>query len=216
MNIFEFWREVTEDKSGRYIHHEDESVLSELSHLVGDDLDFSFPPGPIFGPLKTAKIVLCYANPGIDDLSLDTIRRPEFQTELFDQLAGINNYPHHLSGWKEWFNQRANSLFDGDIELAGKHISVFNLIPYASVNMDKVEKVANCLPSVWVAQNYLRSVLIPKAKSGDILLIMCRSGHLWGLKSAHGCDNILINNVRSGFSQDVKNKVKEWCHRQGI
>lgn len=216
MSFFEFWSEAIYDKSDSYIHSEDESVLSELSHLIDDDLDFSFPPGPIFGPLKTAKIILCYANPGIDDLSLEAIRNPKSLAELFEQLAGNKNYPHHLAGWREWFNQRANSLFDGDIELAGRHISIFNLVPYSSVNMDKVEKIANCLPSVWVAQNHLRSVLIPKAKAGEVLLIMCRSNHLWGLKSTHGCENILINNVRNGFSQSVKIKVKEWRHLNGI
>ncbi|UAB73831.1 hypothetical protein INR79_22055 [Vibrio sp. SCSIO 43132] len=216
MDLFEFWREVTVDKSGRCIHHEDEIILRELSHLVGDDLDFSFPPGAIYGPLKTAKIVLCYANPGVDDLSLDTVRSPEFKSELYDQLLGTNDYPHHLPGWNQWFGVIANSLFDGHIELAGKHISVFNLVPYASINMDRVKKVANCLPSAWVAQNYLRTVLIPKAKSGDILLIMCRSGHLWGLKSMYGCDNIVINGVRYGFSRSVKKKVKEWRNLNGI
>ncbi|EGQ8224942.1 hypothetical protein GUM54_17630 [Vibrio cholerae] len=214
--IFEYWNNVIDDQSGRYIHPEDENVLIELSHLVENDMDFSFPPGPIFGPLKTAKIVLCYANPGIDDLSLNTIQDSEFKDELFKQLTGVHKYPHHLAGWNEWFSPRANSLFDGDIELACEYMSVFNLVPYASRNMDKVEKIANCLPSVWIAQNYLRTVLIPKAKAGDILLIMCRSSHLWGLKSAHGSDNILMNNVRSGFSQDVKKKVKEWRHLKGI
>jgi len=96
------------------------------------------------------------------------------------------------------------------LEQASHQMAVINLIPYASENMDNLASIANCLPSSWVAQRFLREHLIPKAKKGETLLIMCRSAHLWGLKSSHGSDNIIINKTRMGFTAEVKSKALAW------
>jgi hypothetical protein len=82
--------------------------------------------------------------------------------------------------------------------------------------MDKVQFIANSIPSVWAAQSYLRDVLIPKAKNGKILLIMCRSSQYWGLRSSHGSENIILNNVRSGFTEKTKAKVNDWRKKKGL
>ncbi len=74
---------MANDRSGHYAHKEDQLVLDQLNHLIEDDLDFSFPPGPIFGPLKTVEIVLYYANPGVDDLSLAALQSSASISELF-------------------------------------------------------------------------------------------------------------------------------------
>ncbi len=78
-----------------------------------------------------------------------------------------------------------------------------------------IQSVANSIPSVWAAQNYLRNVLIPKAKSDQILLIMCRSSQYWELRSSHGSENIILNNVRSGFTEKTKAKVNDWRENNG-
>lgn len=208
MSLFSFWQ--PEMLAERYQHRDDVMVLQELRGLYGDDFYFDFPPGPYFGPLKTAKVVLCYANPGADTPSKDTVSQHHNRHLLFRQLQGDQSYPHKLPGWDRWFTPRANSLFGGDIDTAAKNTAVLNLLPYASEDMSKAEKIANCLPSAWAAQRYLRETLIPKAQRGEILLMMCRSAHLWGLMSSRGSDNILINRVRSGFSAEIKSQAQKW------
>ncbi|UPW16934.1 hypothetical protein M0C34_11825 [Agarivorans sp. TSD2052] len=208
MSIFEFWKEV--ESGEKHIHPDDKTVLAELKHYHKSDLNYSFPPGPFFGPLKTAKIILCYANPSVDAPSLDTVACNLNRETLMRQLDGEQPYPYELNGWGQWFSQRANSLFGGDVKLASKQLAVINLIPYASKSMDNVERIASCLPSAWAAQNYLRYTLIPKALKGEILLVMCRSAHLWGLRSSHGSDHIIINTARSGFDQNSKKRITEW------
>lgn len=205
MSIFEFWQRL--DKDSGYIHPDDAIILNELEKEYPMDFNFNFPPGQYFGPLKTAKIVLCYANPGVDTPSLKAISDPTNHEFLLKQLSGEENYPYQISGWYEWFSKVANSLFNGDIQLASSTIAIANLLPYASVNMDKAEPIAQCLPSVWVMQNHLRNNLIPKAKNGEILLVMCRSNHLWGLRSCHNSENIIISNTRTGFTAQTKEKV---------
>lgn len=71
MSLFTFWQ--PEMLTENYQHRDDVTVLQELRGLYGDDFYFDFPPGPYFGPLKTAKVVLCYANPGADHPSKETI-----------------------------------------------------------------------------------------------------------------------------------------------
>ncbi|MCE9925703.1 hypothetical protein LZ640_14805 [Aeromonas media] len=209
MSLFEFWEQL--DKSENYIHPDDQLVLNELNE--SHDFNFDFPPGHYFGPLKTAKIVLCYANPGVDAPSLSAITDAVNRQTLLKQLSGEENYPYKIPGWFEWFSKVANSLFRGDIELASSTIAVANLLPYASVNMDKSEVIANCLPSTWAMQNHLRENLIPRAKNGEILLVMCRSSHLWGLRTSHSSENIIINNTRTGFTEQTKSKVSHFIEK---
>ncbi|WP_207910794.1 hypothetical protein [Providencia alcalifaciens] len=140
----------------------------------------------------------------IDTDSRFTITNSEHIETLRRQLGGRQDYPYQLDGWTNWFKSRANTLFNGNRVVASKNISVLNLIPYVSQDMTKVGKIANCLPSVWQSQKYLRETLIPKAEEGKILLIMCRAASLWGLRTSVGSKNILINPTRSGFSSDIK------------
>ena len=191
-------------------HSDDLVVLEELKETFDIDSEFEFglPPGPFFGPLRTAKIVLCYANPSRDAKTAEVIQSASLKRQLFAQLDGLHPYPYEIPGWDKWFKPVANSLFDGNLELASNNICVFNLIPYASTNMDKVQGFAASLPSVWAAQEYLRRTLIPKAVRGEVLLVMCRSAQLWGLQTPHRANNIVINKTRIGFTDDTKMQVK--------
>ncbi|MDK1310578.1 hypothetical protein [Pseudoalteromonas ardens] len=210
MDIIEFWKDCRDKKLN--IHPEDKAVLGELSGLL--DFNYDFPPGPYFGPIKTAKVILCYANPSINRPSLKTISVPSHNAKLFEQLSGEEPYPYDLDGWKSWFSQRANSIYGGQLDAASKNLAIFNLIPYASETMDIAGKHANCLPSAWAAQEYLRRVLITKAKKGEILLVMCRSNNLWGLKTSLGCENIVINKSRNGFSTKSKEIIGKWLRNK--
>lgn len=210
MDFFEYWH--TCHKSLSTEHPNDRVVLGELESIDVNEFEFALPPGPFFGPLKNAKIVLCYANPSRDSKTSEVINSSDHLNQLFEQLDGLQPYPHKIPGWDSWFRPVANSLFDGDVIAASNNISVFNLVPYASTNMDRVKTFANCLPSVWAAQDYLRNTLIPKALQGDILLVMCRSSQLWGLRTPFGSEkNIVINRgARVGFTKETKETVIAW------
>ena len=212
MDFFEFWNICL--AMGLAKHPDDLDVLGELYHNlqkpIDSEFEFGLPPGPFFGPLKTAKIVLCYANPSCDESTAEVVASTALKEQLFAQLDGLQSYPYQIPGWNKWFKPVANSLFDGNCELASKHISVFNLVPYASTNMDQVQSFATSLPSVWAAQEYLRRTLIPQALREEILLVMCRSSQLWGLQTPHGSANIVINKTRVGFTDETKKRIKAW------
>ncbi|QSX33955.1 hypothetical protein JYB87_01485 [Shewanella avicenniae] len=218
MDFFEYWKPCL--AIGLTKHPDDLVVLDELNHElqkpIDSEFEFGLPPGPFFGPLKTAKIVLCYANPSRDSKTSEVVADVALKEQLFAQLDGLHSYPYQIPGWDKWFKPVANSLFNGNCEQAAKHISVFNLVPYASTNMDIVQSFATSLPSVWAAQEYLRYTLIPKAKRKEILLVMCRSSQLWGLQTSHDAENIIINRTRVGFTDDTKMRVKAWCHQLAL
>lgn len=211
ITIFEYWQRFDHRVGNN--HPDDKAVLAELQAAYSLDFKYEFPPGPYFGPLKTAKIVLCYANPSADQPSIEAVSKQNHRDTLLSQLSGEEDYPYQIGGWDAWFNRVANSLFAGETELASRTVAIANLIPYASVNMDNLEAIANCLPSVWAMQDHLRHNLIPRAKRGEILLVMCRSSHLWGLRTSHGSDNIIINNVRSGFTEQTKERISTFLHQ---
>ncbi|MFB2801012.1 hypothetical protein [Shewanella seohaensis] len=212
MDFFDYWNPCL--AIGLTKHPDDLAVLDEFHYAlkkpIASEFEFGLPPGPFFGPLKTAKIVLCYANPSCDESTAEVVASQELKDKLFAQLNGLQSYPYQIPGWDKWFKPVANSLFDGNSALASKHICVFNLVPYASINMDQVQSFATSLPSVWAAQEYLRRTLIPQALREEILLVMCRSSQLWGLQTPHGSANIVINKTRVGFTDETKKRIKAW------
>jgi len=97
MDIFQYWDRMKQTSG--YKHPEDLVVLKELEDDIKGDINFDFPPGPYWGPIKSAKIVLCYANPSINSPSIDTIKCKEKVDVLMNQLKGTEKYPYNLNGW---------------------------------------------------------------------------------------------------------------------
>lgn len=197
------------------MHPRDIDIIEDLKKKIDMELKFEYPPGPFFGPLKDAKIVFLYGNPGVDDESDVSIQDNAHRSTLFAQLKGTEPYPFKIPGWEKWFSNKFNQVFEFGSdntkrEKIARIISVFNLIPYASVNMDKLNTVAHCLPSVWEAQIFLRNTLIPNAKEGKLLLVVSRSSHLWGIKTTYRSENILINGARHGFDDFCKKRIREF------
>jgi hypothetical protein len=207
MELFDFW-----DHNLRFhenIHPADEKVLSDKL-FAKSGFSFKFPPGPYFGPLKTAKIVFLYGNPGVDPESERNISDSNNANTLYNQLSGEENYPIQLSGWKSWFTRKMESSFTQYMELAIKNVAIFNCSPYASKNMDNILSVLNCLPSTWMAQNYLRNILLQDAFMGKRMLVICRAGSIWGVKTTLGCKNVLINRNRSWIDKENVAFIKKW------
>lgn len=208
MNIFEFWEQI-QQSDDLNIHQEDKVVLEHCN--VG--FDYSFPPGPYFGPLKNSKLIFFYGNPGIDIKSKMTIQDIEKRNELYVQLSGDKPYPINLPGWNEWFSNKFSNLFGDKLIDASSIISIFNVIPYASENMDNLNPNFNCLKSTWIAQEYLRKTLLPDALSQKRMLVICRSSSLWGIKTDLNSANIIINKSRNGIDEVNKEKIITWFNK---
>ncbi|MGW1444124.1 hypothetical protein ACWA06_15425 [Serratia rhizosphaerae] len=107
MELCKFWSNTVYDDSKGYIHQDDVVVLDELSKLVDGSIDRTFLPGPFFCPLKRAKIVLFYANPSLDEASIQGVNADGSRIFLLNQLTGINFVP---ISWKDGDNGFPNAL----------------------------------------------------------------------------------------------------------
>ena len=104
------------------------------------------------------------------------------------------------------------------MEYARHWVSVFNVCPYSSQNMNGSEtSLAAGLPSVWAAQRHLRDVLIPRALSGEIHLVFLRKHELWGV--TEGWDSEHIHVVRGRelggtIPEELGCRLQNWLGRE--
>ena len=92
--------------------------------------------------------MISYANPAFhkDDKKLEN------KKIMKKQLSGREPLPTQIETWKGWYKKKKLHLLD-DLDDSDK-LCVFNICPYASVDMSKDVnwRVASGLPSVWMAQ----------------------------------------------------------------
>ena len=217
-DIFDYWQyENLESLEGneyeKDVHKEDLSFLKpKMSEERGAQLSFDFKgriPSPWDGNLKSAKIVICYANPLSD---IDDVNN---KVQMLEQLSGSAPLPTNIKPWNRWYKQKMFGRL-GKFKNSNT-ISVFNLCPYASENMSDINwRTASCLPSVWWAQKHLREVLIPMALDKEIFLVIARAHKYWGIPSWDNIDlfkegNLRIQTNRGGFIQeDIVRDFMTW------
>ena len=190
-DIFEFWRRWSRDLDGS-VHPDDRPFLDAASG-IDFELNVGRPPTPWDGPLASAKIIFCYANPRFsqDDL------HDEYIEIMRRQLDGNQPLPIDLPHWGSWYREQFGFL--GSLAEIDQLVAVFNVCPYASRNMDGANgRVSAGLPSTWAAQRHLREVLIPKAKQGEIILVIPRAHQRWGVTIGFDSDNIILDAAPHG------------------
>ncbi|MDB0051778.1 hypothetical protein N9F57_02715 [Gammaproteobacteria bacterium] len=224
-DIFDFWQhknlESLKDGAKRKdVHKDDKRFISakiEEEEKKKANISFQFNgrvPSPWDGNLREAKIVICYANPASND---DHLVHREL---MLEQLSGNAPLPTDIPEWKDWYENKKFSTLQENFDRSDE-ICVFNLCPYASLNMSDVNwRVASCLPSIWWAQKHLREVLIPDALNEKIFLVIARAHQRWGIQHWGEIDsfregNLRIQNGRGGYiREDIACDFKKWKLRR--
>ncbi len=199
MDLFTFWGSFPPDAT---IHPQDEVFFK--SNIKHDFKTSHRPPGPWDGPLMKAKVVICYANPKYDP---DDAGRRELITR---QMSGREDLP---DCWDDWYTPRINAILP--ISKLRDVVAIFNICPYSSENMDDKEvRLAAGLPSVWAAQKHLREVLIPRAISGEIFLVVARKHQLWGV--IEGCETktFKLTRNRGGYFPSLGPEIENWLREK--
>lgn len=113
------------------------------------------------------------ANPNYAGLAGD------IRTLVMQQRTGTAPLPPE---WDQWYGQKfAEPLECTMDEIRGK-LAILNICPYESKSMGGPEiRLAAGLPSVWAAQKYLREILIPRALTKKLHLLILRKHSLWGI-----------------------------------
>jgi len=180
-DIFEFWKAAGPTDC---IHPADRHVIERLcpnSH----DLDFRFLPGNIWGPVKTAKVVLLFkppGKPGEEEIenALTEAASEEWQEYEMRNRAGREPL---RKGWGfKWLESRTRRLELKESDLCSK-VAVLNLGAYHSrSNPYKDEWALAALPSSRASIAWAQDVLFPEAIAGKRVVICLRAAKWWGLQ----------------------------------
>ena len=206
----QFWARC----ENHHIHPDDERFFKfdrtrDAKHrLAGEYKTDDYGPWPFDGPINTAKVVVCYANPlyaEADNIYADLI---------FRQRSGVEPLPEP---WYPYYQSRIGSAIGVEIGDLREIVSVFNVCPYPSIQMtDRAIRFAAGLPSVWAAQKYLKEVLIPRAQSDEIFLVIARKHQLWGIVEGFTEQNIHIRrNIGGYLGPELGEKIRRWLVKKG-
>ena len=168
-----------------------------------------YGPWPFDGPLETARIVVCYANP------LYSIEDKKHQKLIVQQRSGLEPLPEP---WHHYYRPRIAKPMGVKVEDIVNDVAVLNVCPYPSTTMpDRAVRFAAGLPSVWAAQKHLREVLIPKARAGKIFLVVARKHMLWGVNDGIASGNIAcVRNRYGSLEEDLGARIQKWLRSERI
>ena len=202
--LFDYWQDF---RFGEKVHPADVRVIERYPGVF----DLSIPPGHVTGRLKTAPIVACYLNPGIEHDDKKYLETTEGQNVLFDQICGERDFPLQIPRWEKWFRSRVRHIRLTKAQLI-RAVAIFNVCPYASRNANRVTRsVLRDLPSAQVAQRYLHEVLIPQAQRGERFVVICRASWAWEVTSSMACDTIRFAYPRGGhIGKEIGDRISSW------
>lgn len=189
-------------RSGNLNVHPDDKQKLDETRFLGDVL-----PCPFDGPLDRAKVVVCLANPWYPDT-----RDP---TSLNELIMSMRSGEEPLPDAFEHFYRRIFGPIGIPVDKLRDVAAIFNACPYASETMeDGAVKNALGLESVWQAQKFLREVLIPRARNGNIYLIFIRALRLWGVNEKEptiGTLRVVRNRAINGvMPEKLGQEIKDW------
>jgi hypothetical protein len=192
----------------REIHPDDEDYLQRDCSPFNHKL----LPCPFDGPLEKAKVVICLSNPS-DGYAEDV----EYVNGLVSEMrSGEEPLP---SIFDTFYKGICKPIRVSMTDLRSK-VAVFNVCPYSSRELSDVGiRKSLGLPSVWQAQKYLREVLIPRAQTGNIHLILIRKLSVWGVTEGLekvGGLHVIRGRARNGLMpEDVGQEISRWLVDKG-
>jgi hypothetical protein len=185
----------------RYIR--DPNFLEQSS-----DLRLDLLPVPYVGNLRTASIFFLLLNPGfspVDYFAEYKVRAfKEAQIETLRQardcsFMGLDPQFSWSGGFRYWqsklneiitqFGEDTGISYGEAHAFVRKTVAAIELFPYHSTSFRVPAKVINQLTSVRLANSYVHDVLLPRAKSKEILIIVMRKADQWGVR--HG-PNVVV------------------------
>ncbi|MGY4317244.1 hypothetical protein [Bradyrhizobium sp. JR3.5] len=194
-DIFKFWSRI---ERGAHVHPDDELVFSRLN-AQKHGFDLRCLPAAFGGPLKTAKVVLLFASPGLSSkLDLTDAKTNEGKDYYMRRWKGREPFRSVGDGSK-WLRSITKRF--GDYDDIRQRIAVLNIGAYHSPRV-KDWRALMSLPSSRASLNWAQTVLFPRAESGEIVVICMRAATSWGLETGRKYRGTLfapVVNVQRGY-----------------
>jgi hypothetical protein len=174
-HLIEYWSAL----DGQTVHPADRETLPLEQFAT------SLQPLPWNGLLRSARAYILMLNPGVprDGTTRDYEyeQRREFHEALRSNLRGDSPYLYRQSRFADhpgysW----AGEWLGSDIsEAEANKICVMQLVAYHSKDNKPARRAARHLASCQESIRFVREWLVPRAKEGEIKLIVARAAKLW-------------------------------------
>lgn len=183
--LIEYWSKIKSTN----IHPDDRGLIDPNAFCL-DQI-----PVPWAGPLKNAKVFTLLLNPVYTDndkqyeLANSALRkalRANFSglVPCFSFQKTFGDYHGH-----HW----ARDTYGNDIvDSHANSICQVNLVAYHSATGDVAKKLSSRLPTSLFVQRFVRESLVPRARAGEIGLVVARSSRNWGIGIAEASHNIVV------------------------
>lgn len=170
---------------------------SDISSLHANRFEHRLVPLPWAGPINTASVFVLMLNPGLspEDIPYEN-SRAEFVKALRQNLGGELPYLYFVRGFEDHPGHRwARGTFGWDLNASdAENFCVLQLVAYHLINGDPARAIAGKLPSSLAIQKFVRQSVLPRARRGEVALIVARSSALWGFSVEREDQNVLIYN----------------------
>lgn len=172
-------------------------------------------PVPYTGDLVGAKIYILMLNPGFSpaDYYAES-HSAEFREAMIGNIRQdrVGEYPFlYLDprfawhpGFTYWHSRlqwlvsdltsRDGVAYHAALAKLARSICAIELVPYHSATFGLSERVIQKLESVWLAKDFVRESVVPRAQAGEVALVVTRSASLWGFSATDENENIVVYN----------------------
>lgn len=160
-------------------------------------------PIPYVGNLQRASVFILTLNPGLSpiDYYCQQHNKP-FTEALIRNLCQENAddpYPFIFlnprfswhSGFDYWHGRlrdiaqmvarKKNKDHRSGLQYLAQKVCVLELVPYHSRSFGLSRSILDSLESVRLMVDYVREVVVPRAQSGEVAVVVTRKAHYWGL-----------------------------------
>lgn len=177
-DLIDFWRRLP---ARGFVHPDDKDVLASRPHgLKTDHL-----PVPWWGALKTARAFLLFLNPGFNpETDLESAKDSVMMSLRRRRLAGdnvereiIERHKDQGSAFEGWFKNKLRGVCGP--EAMERDLCVLNIVAYKSGTFSD-HKMIKELPSSTFIRQVVTDELAPRARAGDLMLVVVRQARRWG------------------------------------
>lgn len=200
---------LLEDDRGVTIESIDELVAHPLFDFSGSGvLHLGLLPVPFVGDLQHADIFILLQNPGFRPTNYyQEFQDKAFRTALVDNLAqrpspdGFSFFPLNPrfcygGSYDYWRNKLAGILnalrrdtgisLPDALNLLSRRLAILELFPYHSSVGKMPNRILRRLRSVGLVRRFVTEHLLPRARSGDALIVVTRQARQWALVKEPG------------------------------
>lgn len=177
-------------------------MFVESARFPGKDgFHLSLLPVPYLGDLSKADIFILLLNPGFSISNYDSMQSPLYRTlstrsirqefkDIEFPMISLDPMLASTAGFVWWHGKFAELIsrisearhisYLNALKQLANRVAAIELVPYRSKSFS-ASKLINKLPSTIAARRYVHEELVPRARRGEITLIVTRKAKDWGV-----------------------------------